>query len=716
MRGLKGKLMALMGAIMAITAAGLAGLILWQGSQARVSQIDGQIALLERTFTTELQSDTVSAYAGATTLANMPEVVKAFGAHDREKLKAATGSLFQSLKDRGVAQIQFHVPPATSFLRLHQPEKFGDDLSSFRTTVVQANQTQKPVTGLEEGVAGWGIRAVVPVNDGSTFIGTVEFGFDFGTGLLRRLQKQMPGEYFLYRIPAPADKIEPGKLKIAATQTEDPYPVAQATLDRVARDGSHAWEQQGDRLVVVMPVRNFQNQVKGYLKAVYPLAAVQTLSSWLFVGILGAAAVLSLLVIYLVLSRALAPLGALSQGMAQVAAGDLTVAAMAVKSRDEIGAMVKAYNMMAHNLRQLLAGLTETAETVAQSAASLTETTAQVTRVAGSVEAAMGQVARGAEDQASTAAQATDVMEQLRMAIGQIAAGAQDQAQGAQLTSQAVGDMVTAMDDVAAKAADVQSTSRQATLSAENGRQVVERTVSGMDRIRQSVTQTATQIKALGKLSDQIGSITAAISEIADQTNLLALNAAIEAARAGEQGRGFAVVADEVRKLAERAGRSAREIAELTGQIQQGTMRAVAAMEQGTSDVEEGSRLTAGAGTALAEVLAVVDRTSRAADAISAAAKQIAGSSHHVMESVDNVAAITEENTATTEEMAAGATEVSESVAETAAISRRNTETARSVSAAVTDMSGSIGKIADAAADLSRVARQLAGQVERFRC
>jgi methyl-accepting chemotaxis protein len=161
-----------------------------------------------------------------------------------------------------------------------------------------------------------------------------------------------------------------------------------------------------------------------------------------------------------------------------------------------------------------------------------------------------------------------------------------------------------------------------------------------MEAIANSVERVGGIIQALGQRSDQIGEIVEVIDEIADQTNLLALNAAIEAARAGEQGRGFAVVADEVRRLAERTGKATKEIANMIRAIQAEANGAVASMEAGQGEVKAGVELANQAGQALTEIVGVVERVTGQVQQIAAAAEQQSASSEEISSNVEAVATI----------------------------------------------------------------------------
>jgi len=171
----------------------------------------------------------------------------------------------------------------------------------------------------------------------------------------------------------------------------------------------------------------------------------------------------------------------------------------------------------------------------------------------------------------------------------------------------AVSEMAKSIEQVAEHASSSADVAQQSVGIAHKGAQAVSRTIDGMDTIREQIQETSKRIKRLGESSQEIGDIVGLIDEIADQTNILALNAAIQASTAGEAGRGFAVVADEVQRLAERAGTATKQIEALVKTIQSDTNEAVISMEQSTSNVVSGARLAENAGEALVEIESVSD-------------------------------------------------------------------------------------------------------------
>mgnify|MGYP005843940341 CR=1 FL=1 len=223
--------------------------------------------------------------------------------------------------------------------------------------------------------------------------------------------------------------------------------------------------------------------------------------------------------------------------------------------------------------------------------------------------------------------------------------GAEQQASQIRNAAGAVNAMSLAIQRMSANAEAAAQASHKATQAAVKGGASVAETIKGMQRIRGAVQSTAKKIKGLGERSLEIGAIIEVINEIATQTNLLALNAAIEAARAGEQGKGFAVVADEVRKLAERAGRATKDITGLIKGIQVETSEAVTVMEEGTREVEEGTRLADQAGATLREIEQIVKQAAAAVTDITQAAGEQVKVTESVVQSMDTISRVTQETT-----------------------------------------------------------------------
>jgi methyl-accepting chemotaxis protein len=186
--------------------------------------------------------------------------------------------------------------------------------------------------------------------------------------------------------------------------------------------------------------------------------------------------------------------------------------------------------------------------------------------------------------------------------------------------------------------------SRKAAETARHGGAIVQDTLGKMRVIAESVGGTARKMEELGKRSDEIGRIIAVIDDIADQTNLLALNAAIEAARAGEQGRGFAVVADEVRKLAERTTTATKEIAQMIKNIQDETRAAVTAMEAGSEQVEAGVKSTTEAGESLKDIIQMAEEVGEMITHIATAATEQSAASEEVNQNMDQIAKLVKES------------------------------------------------------------------------
>jgi methyl-accepting chemotaxis protein len=372
-----------------------------------------------------------------------------------------------------------------------------------------------------------------------------------------------------------------------------------------------------------------------YNEYMKPAMAIQR--STLIIAV--ACIVLAMLIAYIISTyNIVLPIRKLQQLMSKAGNGDLTVSAN-ITTKDEIGELAKSFNQMIEHQNEIVSQVRSGAQELAASAEEMAASTEQISAATEQINSSIQVVAHGAQNQNSSIVDTSQVLVQLSSLV--------------QLAKE--------------KAIDTNQNAEVTVSTAENGRIKVKGTVQAMDTISTSTKETVEVLNILDNLSNKVGGITITINSLAEQTNLLALNAAIEAARAGEHGKGFAVVADEVRKLSEQSNTGAREIEALVTEMIAETQRAVKSINEGKAAVDNGVIIAEETDHAFIGIIDAVEKIVGSISEIVDITKDEVATSDQIIKLIDNVATITESTLSNSEEVAAAVEEQSATVQTVAA-------------------------------------------------
>ncbi|MFY0542577.1 methyl-accepting chemotaxis protein [Brevibacillus sp. H7] len=469
----------------------------------------------------------------------------------------------------------------------------------------------------------------------------------------------------LAELNAPKEELDLIKQAIAnsnelAAQEEEAFAAVKAKDLPKARLLMFGSTYQAKQKFVMDPIMMFQEKMNARVKSEADAAIQQFhLIQWIASTLVFVLITLILCTFYLLHRKVTKPLQLVTEVANQVAEGNLQVAVPEIKKKDEIGILAAAVNQMVVNLRQVIEQVTLSTEQVAASSQQLSA----------SIE------------------QSTATTTQIAKTMQEVALGAEAQVQGAEAGAASLKELAEGIQRVAETSSVVSDVSRQTAKEAAEGNESIERAVRQIGLISHSVNDLAAVVKVLDERSEEIGQIVEVINSISAQTNLLALNAAIEAARAGEQGRGFAVVADEVRKLAEQSQASASQIAGLIHDIQVDTARAMEVMAEGTKEVEVGRDVVEEAGQAFRRILEAAQQAAAQIQEVSAASVQ----------------------------MTAGSQQAATAVEEMTRIAAQSADHSRMVSGASEEQLATMQQLSATAESLSHMAQELSDAIKTFK-
>jgi len=413
---------------------------------------------------------------------------------------------------------------------------------------------------------------------------------------------------------------------------------------------------------------------------------------------------------------AFARIVAYQRGLAEhaeaIADGDLSQSIETASAGDRLGFAIAR---MTDTLREVVLALQASSAELAEHAHALDLAASRSSEIVGGVGVAVRELASGSSDLSGTAETSNVIVRQFEAAIDGIARGAVDQATQVRTASTDARRMAGDVERVAAISSDLAAAGHDARGIAQTGAKAVTETIDDMRAIGRGVADAAAKIRELGVLSAQIGVVVETIDALTDQTNLLALNAAIEAARAGEHGRGFAVVADEVRKLAESASHQTKEIGGLIVEVQRRTREAVGAAESGAAIADRGTAKVGAASSALDDIIAAVDQTVERVGEIAAAMHEMADGARNVGQSMDSINAVVEQNSSATEEMASQTGELARAIGAIAATADENARNTAEVSTSAARMEDDVARVRSEALTLEATASRMRELVSRFR-
>ncbi|ACM20121.1 methyl-accepting chemotaxis sensory transducer, class 40+24H [Geotalea daltonii FRC-32] len=619
-------------------------------------------------------------------LDRLDDIIAPFAAKNRELLMLNAAAILAELKqNNNITHLYFIEPDGTVFLRAHKPEQSGDRLQ--RATYLQAAATGNIASGLEMGKNFFSLRSVRPISHAGNPVGYLEVAqeidhvFDQMKGITGNDVSLFLVEDFIKLRKAEINKKKAGNFTILESTAPEKTLQLAAKLGRKLNQGLKEDLVQtitigNSRYVVgISPVLDASGTAAGILLSTKDVSQLYT-SIWkgilinilLFAGIMAGA----LLPLYLSLKKSMKLFTSLRNHIQHVTTNWDLAEKLEVGTSDEIGQLAVDINNMTENLSmvvnrvrqssnelaqisstlqevstQVVVSARQQVDNVQQTSATVMEISSSVKKVTGSVDglsssasqtsSSITEMVAGIEETAINMDALADMVEQVSASVTQMTAAIHQVGANVTTLSDSASNTSASATQMDATIKQVEKTTRESVLIAEqvlndanHGKQSVDAIIEGIKAINSSTMVTADAINNLSANVDNIGTILAVIDEVTGQTNLLALNASIIAAQAGEHGKSFAVVADEIKELADRTKNSTREIADVIRGIQGETERAVKAIKDATSQVTQGEKLSRSSEEALIKIVEGVKQNSQRVDLIARSMDEQATTSQYV--------------------------------------------------------------------------------------
>ncbi|SJZ56689.1 methyl-accepting chemotaxis protein [Selenihalanaerobacter shriftii] len=533
---------------------------------------------------------------------------------NRDVLNARIKPIFKSLKEEGITVFEFEDQDGIVFTRGHNVDKYGDDKSD--NQAIKTALQGKAVSGFALGKSGLAVRGFAPIkNREDQVIGAFQIGFNLNDDMLKDISDLISGNIAFYKKDKLIQTSREEEQDKVGTNLED------SSIFKQIKNGNERVQvaNQNGALETFHPLYDPSgNEIQGMIRISQSLKFMnQFQQQVLKVAIISIVVILILVFLFssFFSKKITAPIISAMEFITEIANGNLNVEKLQVKTNDEVGNLIDSLNKMHQKLKEMIGSLVDTTENLSAHSEELSASAQEGNAVIGT-------------------------------------------------SMQNIEEMTASIQQISASSQQVTGIAQEANSKTQVGNEKVAKAEMGMKQINQKIKTTVSTISSLDDKSQEIGQIVELINDIADQTNLLALNAAIEAARAGEHGQGFAVVAEEIRELAEETAKATNEIANLVKETQEKSSSGLKAIKQVENESKKGEEIAIETGQIFTKIKSSIEDTSAHIQQTAASTQDLAKNSDEVMEASEDIENVAQEVANASQELSGMAQELQNLVEE----------------------------------------------------